>query len=63
MQKIWNVSKNAAANRVGVSQRKLAKKFGVAQSTIHYNLKKAGLKYYKSQKAPKYNKKTIRTSN
>jgi hypothetical protein len=29
---------NAAANRVGVSQRKLTRKFGVAQSIIHCNL-------------------------
>jgi transposase len=45
---------NAAANRVGVSQQNLARKFGVSQSTIHYNLKKTGLKYYKRQKAPRY---------
>ncbi|CAF1461599.1 unnamed protein product [Rotaria magnacalcarata] len=44
---------NAAINRIGVSQRKLGTKFGVAQSTIHYNLKKLGLKHYKRQKAPK----------
>ncbi|CAF2085451.1 unnamed protein product [Rotaria magnacalcarata] len=47
---------NVAANRIGVSQRKLGKNFDVAQSTIHYNLNKIGLKYYKRQKAPKYNK-------
>ncbi|CAF1982038.1 unnamed protein product [Rotaria magnacalcarata] len=46
--------RSATANRIGVSQRKLGKTFGVAQSTIHYNLKKIGLKYYKRQKAPKY---------
>jgi transposase len=51
--------KNATVNRVGVSQWKLAKKFGVVQSTIHYNLKKIGLKYYKRQKAPKYTQKQL----
>ncbi|CAF3418060.1 unnamed protein product [Rotaria socialis] len=35
------------------------KTFGVAQSTIHYNLNKIGLKYYKRQKAPKYNKSQL----
>ena len=48
--------KNAAANCIDVSQSKLGKKFSVAQSTIHYNLKKVGLKYSKRQMAPKYNK-------
>ena len=32
--------RNAAAYRVGVTQKKLAKKFGVPKSSIHYNLKK-----------------------
>ena len=50
---------NAAANRVGISQLKLAKKFGVAQSIIHYNWKKLGLKYYKRQKAPDYLNKQL----
>ncbi|CAF1934902.1 unnamed protein product [Rotaria magnacalcarata] len=50
---------NAAINRIGVSQRKLGKKFGVAQSTIHYNLKKLGLKHYKRQKAPKYSENQV----
>ncbi|CAF1613070.1 unnamed protein product [Rotaria magnacalcarata] len=44
---------NAAANRIGVSQRKLGKTFGVAESTIHYSLNKIGLKYYKRQKDSK----------
>ncbi|CAF0962347.1 unnamed protein product [Rotaria sordida] len=46
-------------NRVGVSQRELARKFGVAQSTIHYNLKRIDLKYSKRQKAPKYAKRQL----
>ncbi|CAM4849386.1 unnamed protein product [Rotaria magnacalcarata] len=50
---------NAAINRIGVSQRKLGRKFGVAQSTIHYNLKKLGLKHYKRQKAPKYSENQV----
>ncbi|CAF4216456.1 unnamed protein product, partial [Rotaria sordida] len=49
----------ATENRVEVSQRKLARKFDVAQSTIHYKLKKIDLKYYKRQKAPKYTKKQL----
>ena len=52
--------KNAAADRVGVSQRSLARKFGVTKSTIDYNLKKIGLKYYKRQKAPKYTEKQLK---
>ncbi|CAF3828072.1 unnamed protein product, partial [Rotaria sp. Silwood1] len=50
----------AAANSVGVSQRKLATKFGVAQITIHYNLQKICLKYYKRQNAPKCTEKQLR---
>ncbi|CAF4988857.1 unnamed protein product, partial [Rotaria sp. Silwood1] len=50
---------HAAANRIGVNQRKLATKFGVTQPAIHYNLKKLGLKYYKRQKAPKYTTKRL----
>ncbi|CAF3544917.1 unnamed protein product [Rotaria socialis] len=50
---------NAAINRIGVSQRKLGRKFGVAQSTIHYNWKKFGLKHYKRQKAPKYSENQV----
>jgi hypothetical protein len=48
---------HAAENRVGIIQRKLSRKFEVAQSTIHYNMRKLGLKYFKQQKAPKYTKK------
>ena len=32
------------------------KELSVTQSTIHYKLKKVGLKYCKRQKAAKYNK-------
>ena len=45
---------NATANRVAVSQRKLTRKFGIGKTTLHDNLKKLGLKYYKRQKAPRY---------
>ena len=45
--------KNAAAIRIGVSQRKRGKRIGVSQSTIHYQLKKVGLKYYKKSEGTK----------
>lgn len=51
--------RHAAADRVGVTQRKLASKFGIAKSTIHYNLKKLGLTYYKRQKIPKYTEQQL----
>ncbi len=50
---------DAAEHRVGTSQRKLAQKFGVVQSTINYNFKKIDLKYYKRQRTPKYTEKQI----
>jgi transposase len=43
-----------AENRIGVSQRKLALSFDVAQRTIGRNLKQQGLKYYKRDKTPRY---------
>ena len=46
-------------NHIGINQRRLGRKFGVVQSTIHSNLKKIDLKYYKCQKAPKYNKNQL----
>ncbi len=49
----------AAADRVGDTQKKLAKKSGVAKSTIYYNLKKLGLRYCKRQKTPKYIEKQL----
>ncbi|CAF2079991.1 unnamed protein product [Rotaria magnacalcarata] len=50
---------NAATNHVGVSQTKLAREFGVAQSIIHYRLKKMGLKYYNRYKAPRYSQEQL----
>ena len=47
--------KDCTVNTVGLSQRKLASKFNVSRSCIRRNLKKLGLKYYKGQRAPKYN--------
>ena len=37
----------------------MRKKFSVAQSIIHYKLKKVDLKYYKHQKTPKYSKNQL----
>jgi transposase len=51
--------KDYAENRVGVSQKTLAKKFYVSRSCIQRNLNKLGLKYYKRQRAPKYNSKEL----
>lgn len=51
--------KNEAENRVGTSQRKLAKKFKVSRPCIQRSLKKIGLKYYKRQRAPKYTEKQL----
>ena len=51
---------NATGNRVGVSQRKLARKFVVEKTILHDNLKKLGLNYYKHQKAPKYTVQQLR---
>lgn len=53
--------KNDAKNKVGVSQKKLARKFKVTQQCIGYNLKKIGLKYFKRQRAPKYSEKQLST--
>ncbi|CAF1245367.1 unnamed protein product [Rotaria magnacalcarata] len=57
--KSWKRLKNAAAHGIDVSERKLGKTFCVAQSTIHYNLNKIGLKYYKRQKTSKHNKSQL----
>ena len=46
-------------NTVGVSQGKLALKFNVSRSCIRRILKKLGLKYYKRQRAPKYNQQQL----
>lgn len=43
-------------NKVGVSQRRLGRQFGVNQSTISRNLKKrASVRIYTRRSAPKYN--------
>lgn len=54
--------KHTARNRLGVTQRKLARKFKVSQPTICRNLAKAGLKYRKRIKTPKYNEKQAQRS-
>ena len=51
---------NATVNRVGVSQRKLARKFAVGRTTLHDNLKNLGLKYYKRLKASKCAEQQLR---
>lgn len=51
--------KKSTENRVGVSQRKLAKKFSVSQMCISRTLKKLDLKYRKRQRAPKYTEKQL----
>lgn len=59
-KKLQRKLKIFAENRVGISQRKLALKFSVSKTCIHENLKKLGLKYYKRQRAPKYNEKQMK---
>lgn len=51
--------KKIAENRVGMSQRQLAKKFKVSPMCISRNLKKLDLKYRKRQRAPKYKQKQV----
>ena len=51
--------KDCTENTVGVGSRKLASKFNVSRSWIRRNLKKLGLKYYKRQRAPKYNQQQL----
>ena len=43
----------AVSNKTGVSQRKLAHKFGVTQSCISKTLKRNAVLYFKRRKAPK----------
>ena len=45
--------KKAVNNKTGCSQRKLARKFGVAQSTISHEIKRLEIRYYKRKRAPK----------
>ena len=47
--------KRLTNNRKGVSQRKLARKFNVNQSTICRQLAKMKIQYRKRKKTPKYN--------
>ncbi|CAF0991596.1 unnamed protein product [Rotaria magnacalcarata] len=51
--------RNLVENRIGIRQRQLARKFLVSRYCIMRNIKKLGLKYYKRQKAPKYNQKQL----
>ena len=44
-------------NRIGVSQRKLARKFSVSPLTINRKLSKLGIKYRKREKTPYYSEK------
>lgn len=50
-----------AKNRVGVSQRDLARQFSTSQNTIWQKLKKMGLNYRRRQIAPKYTEKQLFT--
>ena len=43
----------AASNKVGITARKLCRKYGVASSFVTKVLKKEGVKCYKGQKGPK----------
>ena len=52
--------KDSAENHFGISHRKLEKEFKVSRPYIQRSLKKIGLKYYKRQRAPKYNQKITR---
>jgi transposase len=48
------IIKRLANNRTGVSQRRLARKFDVHQTTVSQQLTKMGILYRKSEKTPKY---------
>ena len=41
-----------ACDRVGTTQRSLARKFDINKFHVHHVLKKAGVKHYKRQKTP-----------
>ena len=47
------ILKKAVNDKTGCSQRKLTRKFGVAQSTISHELKRLEIRYYKRKRAPK----------
>lgn len=51
--------RKSSINRLGVSQRQLAKKFRVSKTCIQQNLIKMDLKRFKRQKAPKYTEKQL----
>lgn len=51
--------KKCAKHKVGVSLRKLGRKFDVSKDTIRRNFENMGLKYYRRQNAPKYSKKQL----
>lgn len=54
--------KKAANNRVGISLRKLGRKFSVHHTTIHRKLKKVSINYQKRIKTPKYTEETAKKS-
>ena len=49
----------AASNKVGITARKLCRKYGVAPSFVTKVLKKEGVKCYKGQKGPKSSPKLV----
>jgi len=54
-----NQLKRLVNGKSGVSQRKLAAKFNVSQTTIAKKIKKVGLKYRKKKKVPKVTKNQL----
>jgi transposase len=48
-----------AENKIGVSIRKLGRKFNVSHTTIVRNVKKSGLQFRKRRKTPKYTEKQL----
>ena len=52
----------AASNKVGITARKLCRKYGVASSFVTKVLKKEGVKCYKGQKGPKSSPKLVHVS-
>lgn len=49
----------SAKNKIGQSQRKLARKFCVSQTTVHNILKRNNVIYRKRRRAPKYTAKQL----
>ena len=56
-QKVINQIKNQIMHRVGTSQRKLARKFKISQSSVSNIIKESELKYYKRQTIPDVSEK------